>query len=246
MSSLHFTLPLGDIFSSFSGAFDFILHPRESQIGGNEVGGPGEVLDKMWVQVEVSLIALAAALVVALPLGIWLGHRGSGELLAVGLGNAGRAIPELVLIAFVAAFLGVGLANVTLALLILGIPPILTNSFVGIRQVDRDSVEAARGMGMTEWEVVWSVEIPLAIPTIMTGVRTAAVNIVATATIGSIAGLNTLGDFIIGRNVFGSDGVLAGAILVAGLAFAFELALGGLQKVLTPRGLELQREPVSA
>ena len=102
----------------------------------------------------------------------------------------------------------------------LGIPPILTNTFVGIRQVDRDAVEAARGIGMTEAEVIRKVELPLAVPTIMGGVRTGAVNIVATATIAPLAGVLTLGDFIVARNVYGDEGVLAGAILVALLALA--------------------------
>ena len=122
------------------------------------------------------------------------------------------------------AFIGVGVLNVTIALLVLGIPPILTNTFVAIRQVDRGAVEAARGMGMSELEVIRRVELPLAVPTIMSGVRTGAINIVATATIAPLAGVLTLGDFIINRNVYGEEGVLAGAILVALLALAVELA----------------------
>ena len=133
------------------------------------------------------------------------------------------------------AFVGFGFLNVTIALLVLGIPPILTNTFVGVRQVDRDAVEAARGMGMSELEVIRKVELPLAVPTIMTGVRTAAINIVATATIAPLVGVVTLGDYIINRNVYGDEGVLAGAILVALLALAFELALAGIQRLLTPR-----------
>ena len=113
------------------------------------------------------------------------------------------------------AFIGTGLLNVTIALAVLGIPPILTNTFVAMRQVDRDAVEAARGIGMSEAEVIRKVELPLAVPTIMGGVRTGAVNIVATATIAPLAGVLTLGDFIVSRNVYGDDGVLAGAILVA-------------------------------
>jgi osmoprotectant transport system permease protein len=126
--------------------------------------------------------------------------------------------------------------------MVLGIPPILTNTFVGIRQVDRGAVEAARGMGMTAWEVLRRVELPLAVPTIMSGVRTAAINIIATSTIASLAGVTTLGDFIINEGVYGEQGVLAGAILVAVLALTVEFLLAGLQRLLTPRGLELQRE----
>ena len=156
---------------------------------GVEVGGLSDVLGLLWTHVWISVLALAASVAVALPFGVWFGHRGSGEGFAVAIGNAGRAIPELGLIAIVAAFIGVGVFNLTIALLVLGIPPILTNAFVGIRQVDRDAVEAARGIGMTEWEVIRKVELPLAVPTIMAGVRTGAINIIATATIAPLVGV---------------------------------------------------------
>ena len=186
------------------------------------------------------MLALALALVIALPAGLYFGHRGAGELVAVGIGNAGRAVPELALIALMAAVIGVGLLNLTVALAILGIPPILTNTFVGIRQVDRATVEAARGIGMTEFEIVRKVEAPMAIPSIFTGIRTATINIVATATIAPLAGVATLGEFILGENVYGTNGVLAGAILVALLALALEFSLAGLQRLLTSKGLKLR------
>lgn len=245
-AGLSSPLPLASVVDSFSGAIDFIFQQRESAVPGTQVGGLAEVWDLTSRHIEISALALAAALVLALPIGVALGHRGKGELLAVAIGNAGRAIPELALIAFVAAFLGFGLLNVTLALMVLGIPPILTNSFVGIRQVDRGAVEAARGMGMTGGEIVRKVELPLAAPTIMTGVRTAAINIVATATIAPLAGQLTLGDFIISRNVYGDEGVLAGAILVALLVIVVELTLAAVQRLVTPRGLALQRAGVGA
>lgn len=226
--------------ASFGGAIEFILSPQPSSVtGGQTVGGPDQALELALTQIEVTLLALGLALALALPVGLWLGHRGAGELLAVGLGNAGRAIPELALIAFMAAAIGVGVLNLTVALAILGIPPILTNAFVGVRQADRASVEAARGIGMTELEILLRVEAPLAVPTIFSGIRGAAINIVATATIAPLAGVLTLGDFIINRNVYGDDGVLAGAILVALLALALELTLAGLQRALTSRGLKL-------
>ncbi len=234
-------LPLADVFGSFADAIDFIASPQESAFAGGEVGGPQEVLDKLGAHLKVSGAAFAAAVLIALPAGVLLGHRGRGEGIAIAVGNAGRAVPELALIAFLVAFVGVGFVNVTIALAVLGVPPILTNAFVGIRQVDRNAVEAARGMGMTDGEVIRKVELPLAVPTIFTGLRTSAINIIATATIATLAGETTLGDFIINRNVFGDEGVLAGAILVASLALTVELGLSGLQRLLTPRGLELQR-----
>jgi osmoprotectant transport system permease protein len=226
---------------AFSGAIDFIFNQREAATGEVEVGGLAQIGELALKQVEVSALALAGSLAIAMPIGVWLGHRGRGELLAVAIGNAGRAIPELALIAFMIAFVGIGLLNVTIALLVLGIPPILTNSFIAMRQVDRDAVEAARGMGMSEVEVVRKVELPLAVPTMMGGVRTAAINIVATATIAPLAGVVTLGDLILSRNVYGDEGVLAGAIMVALLALAVELTLAGAQRLLTPRGLRLER-----
>ena len=239
MSALaSIALPLAGVFDSFSGAIDFIFNQREAVGGGLQVGGLEQCLELAITQIEVSAVALGIAALIALPLGLYLGHRGTGEFVAVAVGNAGRAIPELALIAFMAAFIGVGFINVTIALMVLGIPPILTNTFVGMRQVDRNAVEAARGMGMTELEVVRRVELPLAVPTIMSGVRTAAINIVATATIAPLAGVLTLGDFIINPNVYGDEGVLAGAILVALLALAVELLLAGLQRMLTPHGAE--------
>jgi osmoprotectant transport system permease protein len=228
-------------FGLFGEAFQFVFEGREAATGGVMVGGLDQVLDLALKQLEVTLLALLVSLVLALPAGVLLGHYGRGEFVAVSAGNAGRAIPELALIALMAAAVGVGLFNLVVALAILGIPPILTNAFVGIRQVDRVSVEAATGMGMTDREVITKVELPLAVPTIMGGVRTAAINIIATATIAPLAGILTLGDFIISRNVYGDAGVLAGAIIVALMALALELTLAGVQWKLTSRGLKLQR-----
>lgn len=233
---------------SFGGAIDFIFNPRESAQAGSglQVGGLGQIWDLLSTQLAICIVALLIAMAIALPIGLYLGHRGAGEFAAVAVGNAGRAVPELALIALMVAFIGTGVLNVTIAVMILGIPPILTNAFVGVRQVERGAVEAARGIGMTELEIIRRVELPLAMPTIMGGVRTASVNIIATSTIGSIAGVKTLGDLILGTNVYGTDGVVAGAIVVALLALAFELLLAGAQQVLTPRGLTLQRQDARA
>jgi osmoprotectant transport system permease protein len=226
--------------ASFGGALEFIFTPQTSNVtGGKSVGGFSQVVELTVTQLEVTVLALALSLIIALPAGLYLGHRGTGELLAVGIGNAGRAVPELALIALMATAIGVGLLNLTVALSVLGIPPILTNAYVGIRQVDRSTVDAARGMGMTEFEVLRKVEVPLAIPTIFTGIRGAMIAIVATATIAPLAGVLTLGDFIINENVYGDNGVLAGAILVALLALVLEFGLAGIQRLLTSKGLRL-------
>ncbi|HEY2717405.1 MAG TPA: ABC transporter permease [Solirubrobacterales bacterium] len=227
---------------SFGGALEFIFSKQTSNVtGGNKVGGIDQVLELAAAQIEVSVLALLLALLIALPVALYFGHRGVGELVAVGIGNAGRAVPELALVALVALVIGVGTGTLVLVLAVLGIPPILTNTFVGIRQVDRASVDAARGAGMTELEVLRKVELPLAVPSIMQGIRGSAVNIVATATIAPLVGVATLGEFILGENVYGADGVLAGAIVVAVLALLFEFGLAALQRRLTPKGLKLQQ-----
>jgi osmoprotectant transport system permease protein len=238
MSALLSAPPL----ASVEGAIEFIFSPQTSNVtGGKKVGGFDQVVELMIAQLEVTFIALAIALVIALPIALYLGHFHKFETIALTFGNAGRAIPELALIAFMAAAIGVGLLNVAIALAVLGIPPILTNTFVGIHQVDRATVEAARGMGMSEFEILRKVEIPLAIPALMSGIRGATIAIVATATIAPLAGFETLGDFIINENVYGENGVLAGAILVALLALVLELALAGVQRLLTSPGLKLRQ-----
>mgnify|MGYP001556667919 CR=1 FL=1 len=229
------------LFADFIGAFEFIFSKQDSSVtGGKKVGGLEQVLELAWTQIEVSVIALLVALLIAVPIGLYFGHRGRGELFAVGIANLGRAVPELALIAFVAAIIGVGAVPLTGALAVLGIPPILTNVFIGVRQADRAAVQAARGIGMTEFEVLRKVEVPLAVPGIMTGVRGATVNIVATATIAPLVGVVTLGDFILGENVYGVNGVVAGAMVTAIVALLFEFALAGLQRRLTSKGLRLQ------
>lgn len=236
-------LVLHPVLAGFGGAFEFILHKQVSNVtGGHKVGGIDQVLELSLKQIEVSALALAVSILVAIPIGLYFGHKGTGETLAIGLGNAGRAVPELAVIALVAAVVGVGLETLTFALALLGIPPILTNTFTGIRQVDRSTVEAARGIGMTEFEVLRKVEVPMAVASIMGGIRTSSINIIATATIAPLAGVLTLGNFIINENVYGANGVLAGAIVVAVIALIFEFALAGLQRQLTSKGLRLQAQ----
>lgn len=228
------------LLASIEGAIEFIFSPQASNVtGGKSVGGIDQVIELTLTQLELTVLAMALAMIIALPLGLYLGHRGTGELFAIAFGNLGRAIPELALIAFMAALIGVGVVNLTIALAVLGVPPMLANAFVGIHQVDKASVEAARGIGMTEFEILRKVEIPLAIPTLFAGIRGATIAIVATATIAPIAGVLTLGDFIINENVYGVNGVLAGAIMVALLALVLEFSLAGVQRLLTSKGLKL-------
>lgn len=227
--------------NQFVDAIDFIFSPRESPAGGAEVGGIGQIWELAWPHLKLSAAAIGIACAIAVPLGLWLGHRGRGGFLAINASNVGRAVPSLALIAFFVAWIGVGFTNLTLALVLLAVPPILTNTYTGVRQVDRDTVDSARGMGMTGAQVVRRVELPLALPLIFGGIRTSAVNVVATATIAPLAGVVTLGDPIINVNTYGDEGRLAAAIVVALLAVATEVVLGAAQRAATPRGLRTTR-----
>ena len=226
----------------FGDAIDFIFNERPSPAGGTEVGGLAEIWELTWPHLRVSGIAMAFACAFSIPLGLWLGHIRKGGFLAINASNVGRAIPILALIAFFVAFLGVGESNLILALVLLAIPPILTNAYTGVTQVDPDTVDSARGMGMTGTQIVRRVELPLALPLIFGGIRISAVNVVATATIAPLAGVVTLGDPIINVNTYGDEGRLAAALVVALLAVLTEVSLGALQRGVTPRGLKLQRK----
>lgn len=228
------------ILAEFGDAIEFIFQAQETRSGGSEVGGLGAMWELAREHLQLSAAAVGTACAVSIPLALWLGHIGRGSFLAISVSNVGRAIPSLALIAFFIAYLGVGFANVTVALALLAIPPVLTNTYVGVRQVDRGTVDAARGMGMTGFELVRKVELPLALPLIFGGVKTSAVNVVATATIAPLAGVVTLGDPIINVSNYGDEGRLAAAILVALLAVATEVGLGAVQRAVTPRGLKLE------
>ncbi len=180
--------------------------------------------------------AVLLACLVALPVGIGLGHLGRGGLAAVNVSNVGRAIPTFaVLVLFAASPVGFGNRAAILALAIFAVPPVVTNSYVGMRGVDPDVRESARGMGMTGGQLLRRIELPLALPLIAAGVRTAAVQVVATATLAAVVGGGGLGRFIVdGFGLQDQPMLLAGALLLALLALAVELSLGLVQRRLTP------------
>jgi osmoprotectant transport system permease protein len=228
-------------FTEFADAIRLIFVPRESVSGGVQIGGLGEfgllTANHLWL----SLVSVAAAALIAVPIGLYLGHIGKGEFLAVSLSNVGRAVPSLALLAFFVAYLGIGFTNVTVVLVLLAIPPILTNTYVGIRQVDRGTIDAARGQGMTEAQIVRRVEAPLALPLIFGGIRTSAVNVVATATIAPLANVQTLGQPIVEPQTYGFPGQLAAAIVVALITILADVGLGAVQRAITPKGLKMAR-----
>ncbi|HTO25013.1 MAG TPA: ABC transporter permease [Gaiellaceae bacterium] len=186
-------------------------------------------------QLELSFAAIGIALVISLPLGLWLGHEHRGLFFASSVANVGRALPSIVLIAFGVVFFGLGFWNNTAALVVLAIPPILTNSYFAIDSVDRDLVEAARGMGMTERQVVTQVELPVGLPLVIAGIRIATIFVIATATIASIAGGGGLGDVIVNQASYGLSGVVGASLYVSFLAFGAAALLGLLQRAVSPR-----------
>lgn len=226
-------------FGPFGDAVDFIFHQRESQAGTVRVGGLSEIGQLTLTHLELSLAATLIATLIAMPLGIWLGHIGRYQFLATSTSNIGRAIPALGLIVFFIAFLGVGFVNVMVALVLLAIPPIITNSYVAIRGVDPETVDAARGNGLTERQIATHVELPLALPTIMGGIRISLVSVIATATIAPLANVDTLGRPIISPNVYGNAGQLAACIVVALVTFGADGLFAALQRVVTPRGIKI-------
>lgn len=224
--------------SEFGGALRFILHD------GTVAGEPGlpSLVHLTLETLKVGAIGLAISIVLAAPLGIWLGHLHRGSFFAINVGNIGRALPSLVVLAIGDAFLGLGLAVVELALVVLAFAPIVTNAYLGISEVDPEIVDAARGIGMGELEILRRIELPLGMPLLFAGIRTAALFVISTTTIASLAGFSgTLGDVIANETSYHFAGVLGAAICVAALALAVEGLLALCQRALTPRGLRLPR-----
>jgi osmoprotectant transport system permease protein len=193
------------------------------------------LLDKAAELAKVAFTALGIGLLLATPVGLWLGHQHRGLTFALGVSSLGRALPSIVLIGLFIAILGVGFWNVTVALVVLAIPPILTNSYFAVDGVDRDVVEAARGMGLTESQILTRVELPLGLPLIIGGIRIAAVFVIATATIAGIAGGGGLGEIMTNQVTYGLAGVLAAALCVSAIALLTAFVLGVAQHAASRR-----------
>lgn len=198
--------------------------------------------DRTVEHIIICAIAMAAAIVIALPAGVLLGHRHSGSFVAINISNVLRALPSLALIAISLAFFGLSALNIQIALVALAVPPILTNAYTAVDQVDPDAVEAARGMGMNEPQVLRVVELPLSWPLIFAGIRTASVYVIATAPLAALAGGGGLGDIIVNQATYGLEGVIAATIVTVVLAFAVDGLLGVIQRRLTPTGLVVPKE----
>ena len=190
-------------------------------------------------------VSILAATLIALPVGLWIGHTGRGANIAINLANLGRAIPSYAVIVIILPFslafsreLGLNVIPTFLAMVLLAIPPILVNAYAGLREVDRDLVEAARGQGMRERQILTGVEVPLAAPVIVGGFRTAVLNVIATATIGAVLGFGGLGRFILdgrAKGIVGTGELIGGALLVTFVAVAVDLLLAFVQRRLARR-----------
>jgi osmoprotectant transport system permease protein len=200
------------------------------------------IFDKTLAHLGIAGLGMLIAVALALPLGVLLGHKHSGAFLAINISNVFRALPSLALIAISLALFGLSLLNVEVALVALAVPPILTNAYTAVDGVDPDAVEAARGMGMTERQVLTTVELPLSWPLIFAGIRTAAVYVVATAPLAAIAGGGGLGDIVLNQPTYRLVGVIAATFVVVALAFAVDAVFAMGERAVTPRGLQVPRE----
>ncbi|HEY4025116.1 MAG TPA: ABC transporter permease [Candidatus Dormibacteraeota bacterium] len=216
----------------------FLLDVARWFLDGSHWQGSGGIPARLEEHVLMSLAAAGTAAVIALPIGLVLGHLGRGGALAINVSNVGRALPSFAILVLAVQVVGIGPKPAFLALVALAIPPMVTNAFVGMRDVDPELRDAARGLGMHELRVLATVELPNALPVVMAGVRTAGVQVVATATLAALVAWGGLGRFIIdGLSQRDYVQVFAGALLVAALSALAELVLGTVQRLVTPAGL---------
>lgn len=207
-------------------------------LNGAHWQGDGGIPHRTFEHLTMSGASVLVAALIALPIGIAIGHFGRGGILAINISNIGRAVPSFAVLVIAVELVGIGALPAFIALVALAIPPMVTNSYIGMREVDADVREAARGMGMRERAVLWRVELPIALPLIMAGIRTSAVNVVATATLAALVAWGGLGRFIVdGFGLQDYPMMFAGAIMVAILSLIVEFSLAGAQRLATPAGL---------
>jgi osmoprotectant transport system permease protein len=220
--------------------FHFVHQLADWYGNGSHWHGSNGIPVLLWATIKISVEAVVIALAVALPLGLVLGHTGHGGFLAINVTNVGRALPAIAVLVIGVQILGIGEPPALAALVVLSLPPILTNTYTAIRQVDPDVKDAARGMGMSGRQILWRVEVPTAMPLVAGGVRTAAVQAVATVTLAAYVSYTCLGSLIVeGISVGDHVEIAAGALLVIVLALLTEVGLGGVERVLTPKGVKL-------
>lgn len=212
-------------------ALAFIVDPA------NLLGDKG-ILPRLVDHLLYTGLAMVVAMAIGIPLGLLVAHTGRGRNLVVGVTSSFRALPTLGLLFFIILYTGLGLVPLVAVLVILAVPPLLAGAYSGVESVDRQTVDSARAIGMTEWQILGTVEIPLGLPLILGGVRSAVLQVIATATIAGYVGLTGLGRFIIeGLALHDYELALAGAILVAALALVVDTLLAFVQRLAIPRGV---------
>lgn len=195
-------------------------------------GGDDGVSHRLVEHLGYTALTVAIASVIAIPLGLWIGHTGRLRGFAIATTGALRALPTLGLLTYVVLFSGIGLTPPIIALTVLSIPPLLAGAYSGLESVDRQTIDAARAIGMTEWQILTKVEMPLALALIVGGIRSATLQVVATATVAAYVGLGGLGRFIIdGQAVQDYPQMLSGSVLVVVLALALDAAFAGMQRL---------------
>ena len=200
--------------------------------------GDSSIPERLGQHVAYTLAALLISALIALPLGLLIGHTNRGAFIAIGLGNLGRSLPTFGLVLLLVTFLGVYIWPVLVALVVLAIPPILAQTYAGIRSVDRAAVDAAVGMGMRPLQVLFRAEVPMALPLIIGGLRSALLQVTATATIAAYASFGGLGRLLIdGLNRNQYDQILAGAIMVALLAIVLDYVSAGIERAVVSPGV---------
>lgn len=205
---------------------------------GEHWRGSDGIPAQVWTHLVYSLVATVIAIVIALPIGLLIGHTGKGAFLAINLSGFGRALPSFGVVILAFQLSGLSLVPIYLALVLLAVPVIVTNTYAGVAAVDHDVRDAARGVGLTGWQVLVQIEVPLAFPLILAGIRIATIQVVATATIAAYLGFGGLGRFVFdGLAQRDLAQALGGSVLLAVLAIALDQCLRALQRPLTPRGL---------
>lgn len=192
---------------------------------------------RLWEHVWITLLAVAIAAVIAVPIGYLIGHTGRARGLAIALSGGVRALPTLGVLSLFGLLLGIGLQAPLLALVILAVPSVLAGAYAGIEAVDPVTIDAAKAQGMTGWQVLWKVEIPLGLPLLIGGVRSAVLQVVATATLAAYVGAGGLGGyFFLGLKTQDYAEMLGASVLVIALAIAFEIVFAALQRASVPKG----------
>ncbi len=199
-----------------------------------------DFIKNFFVHIEMSALSVLFGILIAIPVAILVNRSDAASTFAINVGNIGRAVPSLAILVIIFPITGLGVDTAVIALTALAIPPILINAIVGLRQVNAQTLDAAKGMGLSGRQILTGIQVPIAAPIIFAGIRTSAVQVVASATLATFIGGGGLGDYIVEGFQRNSTAIsLAGALSVAVLAIVTEVGFGGLQRAFTPKGLRI-------